>query len=112
MSFPDQAEAILDFIGWKSIDLFVQLGSQYSAASLLFALCVAVVLALLKRNPAKRNVPIKVMARALFPQWIWRSRSLRADFGYLILNGFAAGILFGWSLLSAQTITRDVHAGL
>jgi sterol desaturase/sphingolipid hydroxylase (fatty acid hydroxylase superfamily) len=108
----NQADPLLNFLGRKLETLFLSLGSNFSAASLFSALCIAIVIVLLRRRPGKRNVKFRVMLRALFPRRLLRGASSRADLGLLLINVFAAGTLLGWAMFSSQYINRGTNQAL
>lgn len=81
--------------------LLLSPGSNASIWSLGAALCVAGLVVLARRRPGKRPVPLKVLARALFPRSILRHRSSRADLGLLAFNGLVYGAVFGGATLTA-----------
>src|SRR5205085_1761852 len=56
--------------------LFLSLGSNFSIASLLSALCIAIAFLVSRRG--KKPVKYEVMRRALFPRWLGLA-SFRAD---------------------------------
>ncbi len=101
--------------GWlvrQLTGLLLSPGSSASIWSLATALCVAAVVVLARRRPEKRPVKLKVLLRALFPRWILRHRSSRADFGLLAFNGLAYGAIFGGATLSAAAVATYVGGGL
>jgi sterol desaturase/sphingolipid hydroxylase (fatty acid hydroxylase superfamily) len=87
---------------------FLSPGSHVSLASLLSALFIALVVLALRRYRKGRRVRLRPLLRALFPRRIVMSRSSLADFGYFYFNLFVFGILFGWALLSYETLSRSV----
>ncbi len=107
-----QAERVVQFLVGRIANLFLELGSDFSAASLFSALCIAILFLRLRRRPGKKDVPFKVMRRALFPRWLWRNASSRADVGFLLLNVFALGILVGWAVISSRAISHAVSGAL
>jgi sterol desaturase/sphingolipid hydroxylase (fatty acid hydroxylase superfamily) len=109
--FLDAAERLLQFLFAKFATLFLSFGSSLSAASLFSALCIAVAFLLLRRRPGKREVGYRVMGRALFPRWL-RRPSFRADIGFLLLNVLLSAMLFGWAIISSQSISDVVSNGL
>jgi sterol desaturase/sphingolipid hydroxylase (fatty acid hydroxylase superfamily) len=109
--FLDQFEFLLDFIAWKFFHWFLSLGSTFSAASLLSALCIAIAFILVRR-PRQRDVKLAVMFRAMFPRWVYRSPSFGADVKLLIFNVFVYGFVFGWTVLSSEFINRVTTAAL
>jgi sterol desaturase/sphingolipid hydroxylase (fatty acid hydroxylase superfamily) len=86
--------------------------SPISLFSLLAALLIGTTFLLATRAPGKRPVPIKVLARALFPRRITHAPSTRTDLGFLLFNVFAFGLLFGWGLLSYKVVGAATHDGL
>jgi sterol desaturase/sphingolipid hydroxylase (fatty acid hydroxylase superfamily) len=109
--FLDAAERLLQFLSQKFGPLFLGLGSSFSVASLLSALCIAVVFLVARRRPDKRQVKYRVMARALFPRWLRRA-SFRADIGFLLLNVLLSTTLVGWAIVSARAISDIVSGAL
>jgi sterol desaturase/sphingolipid hydroxylase (fatty acid hydroxylase superfamily) len=109
--FLDAAERLLQFLSQKFGPLFLGLGSSFSVASLLSALCIAVVFLVARRRPDKRQVKYRVMARALFPRWLRRA-SFRADIGFLLLNVLLSTTLVGWPIVSARAISDIVSGAL
>src|SRR5262245_9191472 len=99
---------LFDFFSEKFGTLFLGLGSTFSLASLLSALCIAIAFLVLRRRPEKRQVKYRVMGRALFPGWLRRA-SFRADIGFLLLNVLLAAMLVGWAIVSARTVSGIVN---
>jgi sterol desaturase/sphingolipid hydroxylase (fatty acid hydroxylase superfamily) len=108
----NQAEHLLNFLTGSFCHWLFALSSSFSVASLASALCLAILFLLLRRRPGKKDVKFHVMLRALFPGWLYRSRSFRADFGFLIFNVFAWATLFGWAVLSSDFISHSVNGAL
>ena len=90
--------------------LFFSPGSTFSALSLVFALGMSIAFLRLRKPGKSRR--LKVMMRALFPRWLWRSRSMRADIGFFFLNVFVTGGLIGWGLLSYGAISQGTADAL
>ena len=109
--FLDAAERLLQFLTWKFATLFLALGSSFSAASLFSALCIAVACLLWRRRPERRQVKYSVMGRALFPRWL-RRPTFRADLGFFLLNVLLSAMLFGWAILSSQSVSHLVSGAL
>ena len=86
-------------------NVFLTPGSTFSLWSLACALVIAAG-ALLSR----RRVRPRVLLRALFPAWLWRSRSSRADMGFFLLNVFVSGTLVGWGILSYGWVVHGIDA--
>jgi sterol desaturase/sphingolipid hydroxylase (fatty acid hydroxylase superfamily) len=104
-------ERIATFLGQGTRALLLSPGSSFSIASLLSALCIAITVVLVRRRPGKKVVGYRVMFRALFPNWL-RRRSFRADIWFLVLNVFAFGVMFGWTLISTQYVSGAVAGAL
>ncbi len=85
---------------------FLAPGSHFSLLSLASALFVAFVVLAVKRRRKGRRIRLKPLLRALFPKRIVMSRSTLADLGYFYFNLFLFGIVFGWALLSYETLSR------
>jgi sterol desaturase/sphingolipid hydroxylase (fatty acid hydroxylase superfamily) len=100
------------FVAKRFAGLLLPLDSPFSAFSLLSALCVAVAFLLARRRPDRRAVKYGVMWRALFPSWLYRNASFRADVGFLLLNVLAFTALFGWAMLSSSIVGHAVAARL
>lgn len=103
--------ALLTSWAVQSAHLLISPGSKFSLAAIACTLLVAT-LFLLSRRSGKREVRLKVLARALFPRRLWRSRSGRADILWSVFNIFIAGLLFGWALLSAQQVSAFAQSVL
>lgn len=104
--------ALAIFIAANLTALLLPLSSTFSLASLFSALCVAVVFIVLNRRPEKRTVKYLVMLRALFPRWLYRNPSFKADVMFLLFNVLAYGVLFGWAVFSSSQVSRIVSAAL
>ena len=84
---------------------FVALGSVFSIASLACALGVSVGVVTWRRLRRRRRVRWRVVLRALAPRR-WRHPSHVADLGFVLFNILVAGALFGWALLSTNTVAH------
>ena len=82
-------------------------GSSFSLAANTCALFIAVTFFLLRRRVGGRDVSVRLMVRALFPKWLYRNPSFRADIGIMLFNLFGWGILFGWATFSARAISSN-----
>jgi sterol desaturase/sphingolipid hydroxylase (fatty acid hydroxylase superfamily) len=100
------------FVLRKLASVLLAPNSTFSAASLFCALCVAVGFVLVTRRRNNRSVSYRAMARALFPSWLYRNASFRADVGFFLFNILAFGALFGWALFSSSVISRNVATTL
>lgn len=92
--------------------LLFSLGSSLSLTSLATALAIATLFFVWQRLRRGRRLRLRTIWRALFPRRILTSRSNEADIGYLFFNVFAAGLVFGWAVLSYQFITNGIIEGL
>ncbi len=97
---------LTDKLGHMAGNLFLSPGSTFSLLSLGFATLIAVVFLLLGEGKPRR---LRVLIRALFPQWLWRHKSMRADIGFFALNVFVTGSLIGWGLLSYSAISHGTE---
>lgn len=91
------------------VSAFVSPGSLFSAASLLCALAVAVLVTAATRRRNGRRTPLRVLRRALFPRGLHRRPTTRADVGWFLFNVFAAGSLIGWAVLSQGAVAGWVR---
>jgi sterol desaturase/sphingolipid hydroxylase (fatty acid hydroxylase superfamily) len=98
---------------WTKIStLCFSLGSHFSFSSLGAALIVATVFYAWKRIKRGRKLRFKTIWRALFPRRIVHNPSSYADLGYMFFNVFVFGIVFGWAILTYQTLTNGIIATL
>jgi sterol desaturase/sphingolipid hydroxylase (fatty acid hydroxylase superfamily) len=103
----------LAYVGDKLAKMLLS-PAQFSVASLLGALCVALLVLSFRRERAgkRKHVRLKVLVRALFPRRLLRSPSAKADVGFFLFNAFLASILFGWAILSYQVVSASVAGTL
>ena len=99
----DFSPGISYFFGQLS-KAFLSPGSHISLLSLFSALGVAVIVLAARRYKKGRRIRLKTLFRALFPKRIVLSKSSFADVGYFYFNVFVFGIIFGWALLSYDTL--------
>jgi sterol desaturase/sphingolipid hydroxylase (fatty acid hydroxylase superfamily) len=85
--------------------LLLSPGSPISLSSLASALFVAALFLLIARR-RRRDVPLKVLVRAMFPRRILFSRSTRVDMGFFLFNILIYGAIFGWALVSQEVICK------
>jgi sterol desaturase/sphingolipid hydroxylase (fatty acid hydroxylase superfamily) len=102
----------VSFVATRLAALFLPLDSSFSVVSLLSACAVAAAFLLLKRRPEKRSARYAVMRRALFPTWLYRNASFRADVGLMLFNVLAFTALFGWAVFSAGFFDDAVNGAL
>ena len=100
------------YVAAKLGHIFLSPGGTFSLGSLLSALCIALLFLGYKHRGRTRPLRIRVLMRAIFPRKMVFGRSTRADVGFFLFNTFAAGILFGWALISAHAVSAMVNAGL
>jgi len=114
MSLPDTASvldlagAMLSFVADKIVRIVLSPGT-FSLASLLSALCVAMVFLGLRRGGRRRPLRLRVLLRAVFPRRLRRSRSTRTDVAFFVFSVFVVGLLFGWSAMSYQLVNGVTH---
>jgi sterol desaturase/sphingolipid hydroxylase (fatty acid hydroxylase superfamily) len=104
--------AAVDFSASQLSALLLSFGSQLSIMSLLSALLVATLFLVWQRSKRGRPRRCRVIARALFPKRIVLHRSSGTDLAYLLFNVFLSGIVFGWAVLSYQSISNAVVVAL
>ena len=100
--------ALLSLVCAKLAQLFLS-PAAFSLASLFSALCVAILFLGLRRPRRKRQIRLRVLARALFPKRLLTSPSSRADVGYFLFNSFLAGAIFGWAILSYHLVSTAAN---
>lgn len=97
---------VLSFLAGKIVKLVLSPGT-FSLASLLSALTVATLFLGLKRRG--KPLRLRVLARALFPRRLRKSRSARADVAFFFFSFFLVGILFGWTVLSFHVVDHTTN---
>jgi len=93
-------------------DLFLRPGSSISLGSLACAFVIAAGYVVIKRRRLGRPTSLRLILRALLPRRFIASPSGRADIGFFLFNTFAAGVLFGWAIVSTHAVSVFVHDGL
>lgn len=92
----------------QSLATWVQPGSIFSVQALLSALAITLVFYSL-RKPRPRLPHPRAWRRLLLPEKFLKSRSVRIDLAYYVINTFVTGSLIGWAVLSlpqtSQTVT-------
>jgi sterol desaturase/sphingolipid hydroxylase (fatty acid hydroxylase superfamily) len=99
---------ISTFVGEKLARLFLS-PAAFSLASLLSALCIAILFLAFRRERRRREIGFKVLLRAVFPRRLMRSPSSRADVGFFFFNTFVAVALFGWAILSYHLVSTTAN---
>jgi sterol desaturase/sphingolipid hydroxylase (fatty acid hydroxylase superfamily) len=101
----------LQFFVGQCEKLLFSLGSHFSLTSLGAALVVATLFFTAQRLRRGRKLRRRTLWRALFPKHIVAAKSNQADIGYLFFNVFVFGVVFGWAVLSYQTISNGILQG-
>ena len=101
----------LSFVGQKIATMLLS-PAQFSLASLLSALCVAILYLACTRERRRKQIKLKVLLRAIFPRRLLRSASSKADVGFFLFNSFLATALFGWAILSYHLVSTTANAAL
>ena len=109
-SLSELPEAALSFVGQKIATILLS-PAQFSLASLLSALCVAILFLAFTRERKRKEIKLKVLLRAIFPRRLLRSASSKADVGFFLFNSFLATALFGWAILSYHLVSTTANAG-
>lgn len=91
--------------------LFLSPGSPYSigALAIVFGIAIAATMAA-RRN--RRNVPLRVLLRAVFPKRLLKSPSGRADVAWSVFNAMLATTFFGWAIFSSTVVEAHLRAVL
>jgi sterol desaturase/sphingolipid hydroxylase (fatty acid hydroxylase superfamily) len=110
--FFDHASRLVGFLAEKFGNLFFALGSNFSLASLASALFIAVTFLLVRRGARRREVTVKLMTTALFPKWLYRNPSFKADIGLLVFTIALWTTLFGWAVLSIAFVGEGMRSVL
>ncbi len=98
---------------WNQLaKLLFSLGSHFSFTSLGAALVIATGYYAWKRVRRGRKIRFKTLVRAVFPKRIVLSPSNNADIGYLFFNVFVFGVVFGWAVLTYQTVSNGIIGAL
>lgn len=97
----------------RQIDtLLLSAGSHFSLTSLAAALFIAAMFIAWRRMRRGRKLRWKLVARALFPRKLRQHKSNVADLGYLFLNVFAFGLVFGWGIFAYEWLANGIVAML
>ena len=59
-----------------------------------------------------RPLALSVAIRALAPRRLWRTASGRADFGWFVFSLLGSGLLLGWAIVAAGTISRTIDGAV
>jgi sterol desaturase/sphingolipid hydroxylase (fatty acid hydroxylase superfamily) len=98
--------------GNQASKLLFSLGSHFSFTSLGVALLIATLFYAVKRLRRGRKLRAKTILRALFPKRIVASPSNYADVGYLFFNVFVFSVVFGWAVLTYETVSNGIISNL
>lgn len=98
----------LAYFGQQLSRLFLSLGSHFSLTSLGAALVIATIFYAAKRLKRGRRLRARTLLRALFPRRMVTNPSNGADLGYLFFNVFVFSLLFGWAILTYQSVTNGI----
>jgi len=116
MSVPTVISPFLSGFGLKAGqalgELFLKPGSSISLASLACAFAIATAYVVVKRRQRGKTARPRLILRALLPRRFLTSASGRVDIGFFLFNTFAAGVLFGWAILSTHAVSVFAHEGL
>lgn len=104
----DAVSTLVSYVLLRLKALFLGPGSEISLTSLGCALAVAFTFLAVRHYRRRRRMRLKVLLRALFPRRITRHPSTLLDLGYLFVNVFLFGAIFGWALLSYQWVSNGV----
>lgn len=102
----DRAALLLQFLATSLAHVLLSPGGMFSLASLASALVIAVLFLSYQHRHRQRPIRLRVLARAIFPRRLIRSRSTKADLGFFLFNALLGGILFGWAILSTATVSH------
>jgi sterol desaturase/sphingolipid hydroxylase (fatty acid hydroxylase superfamily) len=86
-------------------------GSDFSLLSLFAAFCVGALSLVWKRRSGNRPLKLKVLLRAVFPRWLIKSASSKADIGFFFFNSFFGIIIFGWAIVSYHLVSKYTNDG-
>jgi sterol desaturase/sphingolipid hydroxylase (fatty acid hydroxylase superfamily) len=95
------------FCARRAVDTLILPSSRFSLLSLGSAFLITTAV-LASRRSGRKRLKLRILLRALIPRRWYRSASARADFGLMAMNLFVTGIVFGWALLSSDTIEQFV----
>ena len=109
---PDALLRNLARVGQILGELFLRPGSSISLASLACAFVIAAGYVAVRRRRRGKTANLRLILRALLPRRFIASPSGRADIGFFLFNTFAAGVLFGWAIVSTHAVSVFVHDGL
>ncbi|MFV0299150.1 MAG: sterol desaturase family protein [Hyphomicrobiaceae bacterium] len=106
------AHALGAYFAYVAHKVFVAPGGSFALTSLLAAFLISAAFLILRRRPGRRRVRLKVLVRALLSRhWLAAPSSL-TDLGFMAFNLLMFGVLFGWTMLAARTVSSAVNSGL
>lgn len=101
------AEAAIRLIGMRLGQFFLAPGSAFSVASLGVTLAVFIIAVGCARRG--RGVPLRVLARVLFPRRLLGTASGRTDALFALAAPTLTFFVLGWALISAETVRGAVR---
>jgi len=93
-------------------DLLFSPGSVMSVYSLAFGLTLGFAFLAFRQKRRRGRVRLQAVGHAMLARHIIFHRSTLADFCYLVFGLLTLGVLLGWAVLSASTISDFVEAFL
>ncbi len=108
----EQLTLLANYTAAVTTKVFLHPAGAFSFASIGSALLLATAVLYVRRARRKRPLRFKVLARALFPRRLYETASAQTDLGFLVFNVFLFSLMFGWAILSAQFVARNLQFGL
>jgi sterol desaturase/sphingolipid hydroxylase (fatty acid hydroxylase superfamily) len=104
----DQHISLIEQLGqfWRhqALAIFAAPGSSLSVPALLLTLITATMAVLMARRSGKAT-RLRALVRGIFPRHIWRSPSGKADIGWFLFSLLGGGLMIGWALVAANTVS-------
>ncbi len=91
--------------------IFVAPGSSLSVCALLLTLVAAMITTVAGRRSGKVT-RLSALIRATLPRRIWRTPSARADLGWFLYSVLGGGVMIGWAILAANSVSGWTLGGL
>jgi sterol desaturase/sphingolipid hydroxylase (fatty acid hydroxylase superfamily) len=102
------AEKLFHLFANRLSDVLLASGTDFSLTSLVGALGLAALYVLFKLRRQGKPLEARALMRALFPRRVLKSPSSVTDLGYFFFNVFVFGIIFGWAVLSYQSLSNGL----